>query len=221
MLKDRWIDWKGGNCPVDTQAKVEVRFSGDTKAQGPAPACAWRWDWLARGTGGDIIAYRLAEPVVNISTITGSDGKTHVVDPTPGETQRPGDVDGAKKMDFGKAPLMQGFLRYFPNGIFAVAMVSEYGDRKYSVGEHYTDQWIKLPDGLNRYGDAEARHLIKPFATGPYDDHDSGLPHLAQKAWNAMAELERAIRDGVIEVRRGNDIKDGKPVLGTARAVKL
>lgn len=133
---------------------------------------------------------------------------------------------GGRKMDDGKPPIMQGFDRYFPHAKIAVAMVSEYGDRKYvepdaPPDQHYTDNWARVPNGLNRYGDADARHGTKRHIEGEYDEGDSGLPHLAQKAWNDMAQLERAIRDGTVEIRRGNDIVDGKPVLGTAKAIKI
>lgn len=133
---------------------------------------------------------------------------------------------GGRKMDDGKAPILQGFFRYFPRAVMGVAWVSEYGDRKYvdpkaPPDAHYTDNWCRVANGLDRYGDADARHTLKRYTDGEYDIHDSGLAHLQQKAWNAMAELERALRDGVIECRRGNDIVDGKPVLGTARKVDL
>jgi hypothetical protein len=145
-----------------------------------------------------------------------------VTDQPSHEQARVGDTGSARKMDFGKAPIYQGFDKYFARGKFAVAMVSEYGDRKYAIHpNHYTTQWCDVPDGFNRYADGQARHQLKPEIEGPYDDDDSGLPHLAQEAWNAMAKLERALRDGVIEIRRGNDIVDGKPILGTARAVKI
>ncbi len=145
-----------------------------------------------------------------------------VVTEQPAEKSRVGDTGSARKMDDGKAPLYQGFDKYFPRAKWAVAMVSEYGDRKYSVdGIHYSTQWCAVPNGFPRYFDAEARHVTKAEIEGPYDDGDSGLPHLAQEAWNTLAKLERAIKDGLIEVRRGNDIVDGKPILGTARAVKL
>lgn len=130
---------------------------------------------------------------------------------------------GGRKMDDGKAPILQGFLRYFPRAVIGVAWVSEYGDRKYAGpnGPHYTDNWARVANGLDRYGDADARHTLKRHIEGEYDVKDSGLAHLQQKAWNAMAELERALRDGTIECRRGNDIVDGKPVLDTAYKVEL
>lgn len=136
---------------------------------------------------------------------------------TAPDGSRPGDTGSARKMDAGKAPIMQGFDRYFANARTAVAMVSEYGDRKYAIHpNHYTTQWQEVPDGLNRYGDACERHGNMRHIEGEYDVKDSGLSHLAQKAWNAMAELELAIRTGKVEIMRGNEIKDGKPILGTA-----
>lgn len=121
---------------------------------------------------------------------------------------------GAVKFDGGKAPIYQGFLNRFPRAIMGVAMVSEYGQRKY--GSY--DGWEKVPDGLKRYTDAKARHMLNQSIEGPYDDGDSGLAHALQEAWGAMARAEMLIQKGAIEIRRGNEIVNGKPVLGTARA---
>jgi hypothetical protein len=130
------------------------------------------------------------------------------------EGSRPGDVGGAVKLDAGKAPVWQGFINYFPNAMIAVSWVSEYGFRKY--GEW--GGWRKLVNGLLRYFDGHARHFVLQ-SNETYDDGDSGLAHAAQDAWNAMAKLELLIAEGVVEIRRGNEIKDGKPVLGTARKI--
>ncbi len=141
--------------------------------------------------------------------------------PTPAaELARPGDNEekGVKKMDFGKAPVYKLFVKYFPRAIIAVSYVSEYGLRKYNPGGDGTG-WKYVRDGINRYGDADFRHDLKEVIEGPYDDGNSGLAHAAQHAWNALARLERMLEEGEIEIRVGNDIKDGKPVLGTARNV--
>lgn len=133
------------------------------------------------------------------------------------EKAAPGDVGGGSKKDVGKAPIWQGLMNYFPRALWAVSLVSEYGQRKY--GEW--GGWAKVPNGLERYRDAHGRHILKQAIEGKYDDSDSGLAHLAQDAWNALAKLERAIRDGEVEVRIGNEIVDGQPVLGTAKKVEL
>lgn len=55
-----WIDWHGGECPVDSDAIVEVKF------RKPCPlhfsndrACDFLWSH--HGSNGDIIAYRLVD----------------------------------------------------------------------------------------------------------------------------------------------------------------
>lgn len=123
--------------------------------------------------------------------------------------------DTAVKFDDGKAPIYQGFLNRFPRAIVGVALVSEYGFRKY--GSY--DGWEKVPNGLVRYTDAKARHGVLQSIEGAYDEQDSGLAHAAQEAWNAMARYEILLRSGELKLRRGNEIKDGKPVLGTAKDV--
>lgn len=119
------------------------------------------------------------------------------------------------KFDSGKAPIDSLFLRYFPRAIEAVAMVSEYGARKYEVMN-----WLKVDNGVERYTDGLGRHKLKEHTEGPYDDGDSGLAHAAQVAWNALARLELMLKADMIENRRGNDIgPEGKPILGTARKI--
>ena len=52
---DGWIEWDGGECPVDSDMRVEVEmFSGETEIQ---PANQFRWN--KAGYLGDIIAYRV------------------------------------------------------------------------------------------------------------------------------------------------------------------
>jgi hypothetical protein len=145
-------------------------------------------------------------------------------EPTPAaaEAPRPGDdiKGGALKMDMGKAPLFTLVMQYFPKALTAVANVSEYGLRKYNPGGPGTG-WKRVPDGANRYGDGLVRHIVKESVEGPYDLQDSGLAHAAQAAWNALARLEILLEDGLLLDMRGNEIVDGKPVLGTARPVKI
>ncbi len=117
--------------------------------------------------------------------------------------------DGVKKFDGGKAPIMQGCIGRFPLAIEQIARVSEYGQRKYGT----YDGWEKLPDAANRYSDAMGRHIVLRRSEGEYDEKDSGLPHLAQVAWNVLATLELALREGVIQMSDGNQIEDGKPIL--------
>lgn len=59
-----WIDWAGGECPIDLYTFVETRFrNGGTSI---APALHWidqwsnRWEHKGPIRDEDIIAYRLA-----------------------------------------------------------------------------------------------------------------------------------------------------------------
>lgn len=127
------------------------------------------------------------------------------------------DKPGAEKRDVGKAPMRQGLMQRFPNALHAVALVSEYGFRKYGTYEG----WEKVPDAYARYGDAFNRHDVKVASGKVYDDGDSGLAEMVQRLWNDLATVELALRANRISAMRGNDIVDGKPVLGTAKSVPL
>lgn len=92
-----------------------------------------------------------------------------------------------RKHDGGKAPVMKGFVRYFPKAMESVAKVSEYGAKKYDW-----HNWANVDDGFDRYSDAMMRHLLLESI----EDHDdeSGLLHAAHAAWNAMCRLELLLR---------------------------
>lgn len=62
-VEEDWIPWSGGECPVHPRQKVFVRVrhgSGSKMA-----ACASDWWWSHRCDGSDIVAYRLAKPLVS------------------------------------------------------------------------------------------------------------------------------------------------------------
>lgn len=93
-----------------------------------------------------------------------------------------------KKFDSGKAPVGQAFLGYFRKAVEAVARISEYGANKYAVA--YSEQnWRKVDNAKGRYLDALVRHTAA-HAAGELLDPDSGHPHMAHAAWNALALLE-------------------------------
>lgn len=101
-------------------------------------------------------------------------------DPTGRTPNAPG-----AKLDAGKAPLLRGAIQYFPHALEAVAAVSEFGATKYTW-----NGWESVPDGINRYGDALARHLLRDGV-----DPQSQLLHAAHAAWNALARLELILRE--------------------------
>lgn len=56
-----WIDWAGGECPVDSDAIVEVKYRKPSPYQFNNDR-AGDFTWSHDGFGGDIIAYRLPHP---------------------------------------------------------------------------------------------------------------------------------------------------------------
>lgn len=53
---DGWIDWGGGDCPVDSREMVDVIFGHGGRMSANIAEC---WRWSHDGTDSDIIAYRL------------------------------------------------------------------------------------------------------------------------------------------------------------------
>lgn len=58
---DGWIQWAGGECPVDSDAIVEVKYRNPSRNKFNNDR-AGDFTWSHDGFGGDIIAYRLQKP---------------------------------------------------------------------------------------------------------------------------------------------------------------
>lgn len=98
----------------------------------------------------------------------------------------PAHLPGAK-LDAGKA--RAGLvLGDFANALVLVTQVGTFGAQKYS-----SSGWLSVPDGANRYTDAMLRHWLAEH-TGSEHDEQTGLPHAAHLAWNALARLELRAR---------------------------
>jgi hypothetical protein len=93
------------------------------------------------------------------------------------------------KLDLGKPSIYRGALSYFPRSIAAIARVSEVGARKYAW-----KGWESVPDGILRYTDALARHLLAE-GRGEEVDQDTKCLHAEQVAWNACARLELILKE--------------------------
>ena len=61
---DGWIEWGGGDCPVDSDAIVEVRYRSPNPYQFNNDR-AGDFAWAHDGFGGDIIAYRIQQHGIN------------------------------------------------------------------------------------------------------------------------------------------------------------
>jgi hypothetical protein len=101
-----------------------------------------------------------------------------------------------QKWDTGKAPVFQGFIKYFPRAIAVVSLVSDAGSRKYANGKFPT-KWREVPDGQLRFGDAQVRHMLEEAKGKLIDDGPGGTNclHLAQEAWNSLARLELFLQE--------------------------
>ena len=97
--------------------------------------------------------------------------------------------EAGSKLDAGKSPVRRGLLEYFPRACLAVANISEFGAKKYTWGG-----WQTVPNGVDRYGDAEVRHICKAAIEGE-TDKESNLLHAAHEAWGALARLELILRE--------------------------
>jgi len=53
---DGWIEWGGGECPVQEDAIVAVKYSDDGE-DGPGPSYSWHWEHI--GHSQDVFAYRI------------------------------------------------------------------------------------------------------------------------------------------------------------------
>lgn len=117
---------------------------------------------------------------------------------------RPLDVDPhapGTKLDSGKSPVAQGVFKYFPRALVVIGKVSNAGAKKYCWGG-----WSSVPDGVNRYTNALARHLLAEDIEGEIDA-DTGQLHAAQVAWNALARLELILREKEKAAQAGGDVE--------------
>lgn len=96
------------------------------------------------------------------------------------------------KYDGGKL-LFRALTRGLALPLRAVAAVLTYGALKYKE-----DSWQHVPNGKARYESALDRHL-NAWKAGEKCDEESGLPHIAHAACNALFLLWFDITDGSIE----------------------
>lgn len=75
MTDDGWIEWKGGECPVEPDAVVEVRMRDGRTATFDDGAVDEFW-WGNDGCSVDILAYRIVKPAAEPSTPVAPDWPT-------------------------------------------------------------------------------------------------------------------------------------------------
>lgn len=83
-------------------------------------------------------------------------------------------------------PVYSGVIRYFPLAMAAISRVSVAGDRKHNPGNDGPPMWSRGKS--TRHDDAIMSHTIK--ALFEEMDEELGEPHVALRAWRALAALE-------------------------------
>ena len=90
-------------------------------------------------------------------------------------------VKGAKD-DSGKLRMGLVLSGFIPS-LLEVCKIGTFGANKYTA-----NGWQEVEKGYDRYEDAMFRHWAA-FKMGEKNDPESGFPHLAHFAWNALAIL--------------------------------
>ena len=131
----------------------------------------------------------------------------------PGASRQEADATSQQfKADAGKA-MPDLFELGFANAIRLVQATMEYGAQKYEA-----HSWQNVPNGLERYTRAGARHrqdrqrdwreMGTAGATLYSKDRESGLPHIAHEIFNLMAQLELALSEEANGVVSAAEIAD-------------
>jgi hypothetical protein len=89
-------------------------------------------------------------------------------------------------------PLHRGTMRYFPDALMIVAMLSQRADSKHTPGAVDPDdmsrpQWVK--GASSDHGDCVARHQLDVGTM----DHEMGLDYHVHVAWRGLAQLQAFI----------------------------
>lgn len=193
-LQPFWINWfasavKTPPVPFNNKPDYDViiEYINGTIVQG----CATEFDWSSN-TNPQIIRYNVV--MFPIEMIEDFDcpftRKKGIISTYAKKSKTESDPDGIQphqhgaKLDAGKSPVRRGLLEYFPRACLAVAEISALGASKYSWGG-----WKGVKGGVDRYGDAQVRHICNAAIEG---QHDPAIGHLhaAEEAWNALARLE-------------------------------
>lgn len=109
----------------------------------------------------------------------------------------------------GQKPKMDLLFDGTPNALLEVGKVLTFGAKKYAA-----HNWKQVEGGTTRYKAALIRHLLAQSA-GEKVDQDSGLPHLAHIACNALFLLELELNDN----ERKETKEDNTEIAGAAVGV--
>ena len=103
-------------------------------------------------------------------------------------------LSAATAAKYSKTPVALGCILRFPRAVQEIAKVSVFGCQKHQAPMGSMG-YVDVPDAENVYREAESRHLVAEAIEGPVNKQDGDLLHKAQKAWNALADLEVYLRN--------------------------
>jgi hypothetical protein len=93
-----------------------------------------------------------------------------------------------KASDRKDIPIFSGVLRYFPDALAEVAILSRIGNEQHNPGQPL--HWARGKSADHK--DALTRHLIE---AGTFDT--DGVRHSTKVAWRALANLQTEIEDAL------------------------
>lgn len=100
-------------------------------------------------------------------------------------------AEKTKKVNRKDYPVFSGVIKYFPDALLEISVVSKAGNDQHNPGEPLHWNRDKSTDEL----DALARHLID-HSRGVLGQFDvDGIRHSAKIAWRALANLQKEIED--------------------------
>lgn len=194
--------WKDLTDTPPTGAIIDIQNAGGvvTSAVEVVPSflfanidARWRWHWDE-----------------NIGPLRFDPSELDIVDLKPDGIKwvdKESDPDGipphepGAKLDTGKNRLGL-VLGAFAPALKQVGEVGTFGANK------YTDNgWLAVSNAIERYEDAMLRHWFE-YKAGEVLDQDSGLPHLAHMAWNALAILTLTLSKGPAKDENHNAAPD-------------
>lgn len=130
-----------------------------------------------------VVNNRPLVPTGVLDFINSFDAKPAEKDPTGKSQHEPGAKVDAGKLRYGLV------LSGFAHALRAVTRVGTLGAAKYS-----DYGFLKVPNGFDRYEDAQGRHQFQRHC-GELLDPESNELHLTHEAWNALAKLELFLRE--------------------------
>jgi hypothetical protein len=94
-----------------------------------------------------------------------------------------------------KPSVALGCVARFPRAMTEIAKVSAFGSIKHNVPTG-SMSYLVITNATNAFREAELRHVVAEIIEGPINREDGDLLHKAQKAWNALADLEVYLYQG-------------------------